>query len=200
VFVRRSRLTHCFAVLLGLVALTVGFVGTAAAQGGAGKKPTCAAFLKKKSIVEIVKEEVVLTKPNPVAAVGAWQGGPRTECFATLPPPPGVTGVLTETEAVWGVGYGVTASQWNEVKSVEGGINSVEGTCPWTREAANIGRSGYHAFFARTAALSASDGSSVSYLYVLTPRKNLFYLDIRPATTSQLLGLARKILGGHPKF
>jgi hypothetical protein len=178
--------------LLAIAVIAPGLAGAA----GAKAKPTCAVFLKKKSIVDILKEEVVLTRPNPVAAVGAWAFGQRTECFATLPAP---AGVLPETEAIWGVGYGVTASQWNEVKSVEGGINSVEGSGPWTREAASIGGK-YHAFFARTAAFTASDGSPVSYLYVLTPHKNLFYLHIEPATTAQLLGLAKAILREHPKF
>jgi hypothetical protein len=192
VLVRPIRSAIAVTALLAVAALAPGLADAA----GAKEKPTCAVFLKKKSIVDILKEEVVLTKPNPVAAVGAWAFGRRTECFATLPAP---AGVLPETEAIWGVGYGVTASQWNEVKSVEGGINSEEGSGPWTQEAANIGGK-YQAFFARTAAFTASDGSPVSYLYVLTPHKNLFYLHIEPATTAQLLGLAKAILREHPKF
>jgi hypothetical protein len=200
VFVRRFRRTLAFALLSGLIVLAVSLVGTAAAERHAAKLPTCATFLKKKSIAQIVGKQVELTKPNAESAVGDWQDGPRSACFATLPLPGGVTGELPETVAVWGVGYGVTAKQWNKIKSDEGGVNSVEGSGPWTREAASIGRNGYHAFFARTGAGTAADGSPISYLYVLTPHRNLFYLDIRPATTKQLLGLARQILGEHPKF
>jgi hypothetical protein len=191
---KRHRLVFAAAaVLMVLAALAAPCLAVAT---GAKAKPTCAVFLKKKSIVDIVKEEVVLTKPDPLSTLGAWGFGQRTECFATLPAP---AGVLPETEAIWGVGYGVTASQWNEVKGVEGSVNSEEGSGPWTREAANIGGK-YQAFFARTAAFTASDGSPISYLYVLTPHKNLLYLHIEPATTAQLLGLAKAILREHPKF
>jgi hypothetical protein len=194
---KRHRLVFAAAaVLMVLVALAAS--GPAGAAG-AKPKPTCAVFLKKKSIVDILKEEVVLTKPNPVSAVGAWAGGPRTACFANLPLPFEVIGAQPETVAIWGVGYGLTGSEWNKIKSVEGGMNSEEGSGPWSREAASIGGK-YQAFFARTAAFTASDGSPVSYLYVLTPHKNLFYLDIKPATTAQLLGLAKEILREHPKF
>jgi hypothetical protein len=186
---RRLHLLLGLTVLLGLFA---------AGTGTAAAKPSCAAFVPKETILKLDGgEPVELTKPNSRSAVGDWFYGPRTACFAIEPGLP--PGVLPETYATWGVGYGVTAKQWNQMKSIEGGINSVEGTGPWTRQPAQVG-SGSHAFFATTTALIEAGQEPNHFLYLLTRHGNLLYLNISTATEPQLVAVARKALSDHPSF
>lgn len=174
-------------------------VARLAARRAGAKPPNCAQFVSGKEIAETIGEKVDLTKPNPLSAVGAWQFGPRTACFATQPLPAGVTGELPNTLAVWGVGEGVSAAQWSNLVHKEGGPNTIEGTGPWKQQGVKFG-GGYKAFFAITEVDVPSGGKPVNFLYVLTPHDDLFYLNIGSATTSQLLGLAKKSLAAHPKF
>jgi hypothetical protein len=190
------------ATTVPILALTAALVAVLALGGAAlaAGHPSCASFLSKKTIMEVNGQRPVeLTRPDAHSAVGDWVEGPRSACFASYEVPGAQPGDLLETSAVWGVGYGLTAKQWNRIKNDEGGVNSVEGSGPWSRQAAGVGR-GSHAFIATTTALAQPGEEPTHYLYVLTAKGDLLYLEIDGATPTRLASIARQALVDHPEF
>ena len=189
--------------LVAVLALLAPIASAGAARRGRSepRRASCTAFINGSAVSKVNGGyAVTVTMPDGGSPLGAWQG-PRSVCYAVFNDrSPNAT--FPGAAAIWGVGYGVSAGEWNAMRAREGSGNSAEGPGPWSRHTVDVGLIGYSAFVAVSSAGPANGlrWPQLNYLYVRTARHDLLYLRVFPARASQLAALARKVLLAHPTF